>query len=824
MKRILLPVLVCCTALQLTAQDLNTLHNMLIKFYQYQRAGLKSGSANNANSGFTEASHKGDNYNGKPLDGGWYDAGDYIKFGMNLGYSLYCLLKGYDVFPSAYTTSSGSVPDVLVQAKFATDYLCKAVIDNNTVVLDVGVAEDEHGTWGVKYAEGRSGNQIRLCDGGDIPATYAACLALMSVLYRKHDSDYADQCLAKAKTAFAFAKAKFNSNKNYCTPQLKAGAALYDYPTVEGQKNQQINDRMVAAGVELYRATLGTTGADPIYKTWATKSIINFYNCIGYSYIGPLAAYEVWHQGLLTSAGSLNQNLSFIEGKIKTSGTFANVYQNSGWGTARDVGSAALEYALGYVTSGTESTREKYLTRVNDHVNWLTGKSGRSYICGVGSGPTRIHYRTTNYGAVPGAVVSGPDGDGNWSDDGSANYCEVAIDYNAGVVGAVAFLKATSDNSALRVTKVFEADQTVGVDMTTKKVTFGATLSKSVPWTIVITGAFGVKEFSNTGTNINAVWDGSADEGYFLAGEVVKARLEVDGDISALDLQKARPVSVEIIKTVKSPLKTNDKLVDDFEDGDSINKYSGRWTAFGTGIGLTGTSFIFSELESSPSVQLKANVPTPAPDTYSGLRTTFSASGAAGSVGPIKSIVFDMKGATDANVCVELEQSSVTDGAYHQVTFPITKYTNSYRIPIENFAQPDWKTSDVALDLNNIVALRFSVYDSIGRVAIDIDNIYIEDLEVSVNAHYITRKSQAFNTPVYAKGSLYYAIPQSAVGTVNLSIFDLTGRNVFGKQFNGQQNRTVSVDLNRLSAGMYTAVFSDGKSTIGERLKFIMTK
>lgn len=823
MKKFVITAVVFCTAAHLFSQNLDDLHNKVIKFYQYQRAGLASGSANNANSGFTNASHNGDSYNGNPLDGGWYDAGDYIKFGMNLSYSVYSLLKGYDVFPNAYA-SSGGVPNALEQAKFATDYICKAVIDANTIVLDVGIASEEHNTWGVTNAGGRTGNKIRLCDGGDIPATYAACLALMSVLYRKYDEAYADKCLERAKVAFAFAKKKFNAGQNYCSPQLKNGAALYDYPTVEGQKNQQIGGRMVAAGIELYRATLSDAGADPTYKQWATKGITNFFNCMGFSYIGPLASFEAWRQGL-TSASSLNLNLSFIEGRIRESGAFSGVFQNTDWGTARDIGTVAFEYGLGYVVSGSESTREKYLDRAKAHVSWLTGETGqRSYICGVNGGPTRIHYRTTDYGAIPGAVVAGPDDQGGWSDDGSPNYCEVAIDYNAGICGAVAFLKAVNDNSVLKASKVFEANPTTGVDLTSTPVAFTCGFSKTVGWTITINGAFGKKEITGNGTSVNESWDGSADDGFFLAGEIVKARLTTDEPISALDLQKVTPVSIELVGAKKVEANPGDKLVDDFDDSDTANSVTGAWTAFGTGTGLTGTSLSLLDVDGSVAMRLKANVPSNEESTYSGIRTTFNAEGTATAIGDVKSIMFDMKGQREAYIRVELEQADITDGAYHGMVFPVLDEYNSYRIPVSGFAQPDWKTADVPLDLDNITALRFMVYDSTGRLSVDLDNLYIEDLAVSATASNIARLHRAFSKPVYANSTLSCTFPPESQGAIRLNVFDLTGRVVFSHTFNGRSSGTATVPLGNLPGGMYNAVYSTGKKRIVERLRFYVAK
>jgi len=811
MKKIVIIGVVMLAALQAAAITNESLQDMLVKFYGYQRAGLKTGSCNNLNSGFQNASHGGDNYNGNQLDGGWYDAGDYIKFGMNLSYSVYCLLKGYDVFPSTYTDkykadhSNGAdgIPDVLNQVKFATDYMGKAVINNTTVVLDVGNAESEHSTWGVVNGSGRNGT---LCDGGDIPATYAACLALMSTLYRDIDSDYADLCLSKAKTAFAFAKSKFASGKYYCTPQTKQGKALYDYPTVDGDKKQQYSDRMVAAGIELYRAT---NNEDPQYLSWANKGMGEFANCIGYAYIGPLASFEVWRQGL-GGATALTANLTFVEEKVRTSGKFNGVYQNSTWGTARDVGSAAFEYALSYVTTANETNREKYEDRVRDHVEWVSGgNGGQSYICGVNGGPTSIHYRTTNYGSVPGAVVSGPNGDGNWDNNGSAEFCEVAVDYNAGITGAVAFLNALESSDGVRLSNGFAVTPTSAVDLDANPVNITATLSKSTPWTVTIQGGAGSKTFSGTGTSIDIDWEGEADEGSFLAGEIVKARLSIEDVISILDLVKATPKSIELAKTKKPAAKAADSLVDDFEDQDSTNRYNGKWQAFGTGTGLTATSMGFATQDESKVLRMSGNVKTFENTTYAGIKTTFQPSGAPCSVGPIKSVLFDLKSTVAANVSVELEQADITDGAYYCKVVPVTTYNNSYRLDIEDFHQPDWVTSETPLNLDQITALRFTVYDSTGMIMLYLDNVTIEGLTVGTSvASARFSRSMATNMPVVANGNLFYTVPRSSVGPVKLSLFTIAGKVVMNRTLMQPAGANVSFALPKLPAGMYFASVS----------------
>ncbi|MBN1128082.1 MAG: glycoside hydrolase family 9 protein, partial [Chitinispirillaceae bacterium] len=87
---------------EVAAVTIDSLHAAAIRFYGYQRAGTKTGSPYNPFYTTTPYPHANDAYSGTALDGGWYDAGDFVKFGLPFGYATYCLLKGYDAFPEGY--------------------------------------------------------------------------------------------------------------------------------------------------------------------------------------------------------------------------------------------------------------------------------------------------------------------------------------------------------------------------------------------------------------------------------------------------------------------------------------------------------------------------------------------------------------------------------------------------------------------------------------------------------------------------------------------------------------------------------------------------
>jgi hypothetical protein len=840
MKKVLLFTTIFLTTLQGYSQtrDYTSLNELVVKFYGYQRAGLKTGSANNLNPGWANASHNGDNYNGTAVDGGWYDAGDYVKFGMNLGYSVYCLLKGYDVFPSGYSdkynfdhsSTPNNVPDILDEVKFATDYMCKAIINDNTIILDVGIAQSEHGAMvRADDPQGRNSGEMITCSGADIPLTYAACLALMSTVYREFDAAYADQCLAKAKVAFNFGKKKIDAGGDanlYCKPQTKNGQALYDYYKDNGVYRRSITDRQVAAGVELYRAT---TNADPMYPTytsWAKKNISGQFNCVGYAYIGPIAAFEVWRQGL-GGDGALSSNIGFIELNIKTSGKFNGVYQNSGWGTAREIGSVAFEYALAYVTSIKQADRDNYKNKLKSHIDWITGwnTASRSYIVGFNNGPKNIHYRTTSSGPA-GGLVSGPDGDGNWSDDASAEYCEVAIDYNAGIAGATAFLRALDNpGDGIQVTTPFSATPGANLDFSKQNVTFAAAFSKSTKWTLKIIGKSGTKTISKTGTTVNETWDGSADEGSFLAGETVTASISVEGKIVAYDISKITGVSMSIVKGKPVATTTSDVLFDDFEDNDLKNKFKGTWTAFGTTGGLGVARVTVGADENSPALKITGSVYTnDSVRHWMGAKTTFNEAGTPVNISSAKSIYFSLRGVKEVPVSVELIQPNITDSAYYRYEVSTTTLKNYYRVKLEDFKQPDWKKAATPINLGAISGIRFTIYDSVVTQTMNIDDIKIEGFNPnsSVSLNQVFNSSSSYLS--IANQVLKFTLPSNVNGVFELTVFNIAGKVALSRSFTTKGLNTITLPFSKLPSGMYTVVTSLNGAPVGERIKIVNTR
>ena len=96
---------------------------MSILFYEAQRSGKLPGNNRVKWRKNSALNDKGNNR--EDLTGGWYDAGDHVKFGFPMAASVTVLAWGIVEYRKAYV-AAGQYDQVLNSIKWATDYFIKA--------------------------------------------------------------------------------------------------------------------------------------------------------------------------------------------------------------------------------------------------------------------------------------------------------------------------------------------------------------------------------------------------------------------------------------------------------------------------------------------------------------------------------------------------------------------------------------------------------------------------------------------------------------------------------------------------------------------------
>jgi hypothetical protein len=839
MKILFIALLIITNTLSLFAQNWADMQKKTIHFYRYQRAGQKGVHCHNPYYEDITSNwpHQNDNYNGKDLSGGWYDAGDFVKFGLPFSSTIYILLKGYDVFPGGYSDNDSwdkfnvpdSIPDILNEVKFATDYILKAVVNNSTVVYDIGDGTADHacslnGCGGPTNSSSVGNRPVRLADGADVPGLHAASLALMSQLYRKYSSTYADSCLMKAKEAY---QAGWSKRSKGVSSQY--GEFYNSSKTPSGFIWQ---DKLMAGAIELYRVTKETKYLDDLKTLGLNEAVM--YNNIGYTNVAPIVFFEKWRQALGTESDLL-KHITWLKSKVinnPSKPSMNGVYYNQHWGMAGGVACAAFASALAYVTTPDDS----YKDFAEQQLLWVSGhkSSSRSWIVGYNNGPTAVHHRNALWkGILPeGGLVSGPDSNGNYQNNaGAYEYTEVALDYNAGIPGAIAFIRDLTSTTSVKVSKALSASSTT-VDFTkTGTVTFSATLDKSASWKLVLTGSKSgaIKTFSGMGSSISANWTGDADEGSFVVYDAVRAELVVD-NLAIYHLVRAK-ISVEISGIKKSSFKTTDILMDNFDDSNFVNKQGGQWSlfndeAFGgasstypVSLGRVNKEIGENGLGFKAILYTKPNV---IEHPFSGIRTTFNEKGTAVTL-TAKSIVFDFKGTTasvGSSFYVEVEQDDIKDTAYYGQKVTIgNELWNRVRIPLTESALSvrSWKTGSMPFSLKLVKAIRFTNYES-ESVNITIDSLHIEELKISDPSPVISFRTKDEYRIMRSANTLH--IPANLLkGTGGqVAILDTRGVKVLSLKANQLEacgNGYVSLNMNTIAKGIYIVkiVADDGITT-----------
>ncbi|GAB4053654.1 glycoside hydrolase family 9 protein [Catellatospora paridis] len=426
-------------------------------FYEAQIAGPKPAWSRvswRGDSAMNDGSDVGLN-----LTGGWFDAGDHVKFGFPMAFTTTMLAWGAVEYRAGYA-ASGQLTQLLNNLRVPNDYFIKAHPSANVLYGQIGKGDDDHKWWGPAEVMPMARPAYKIdasCGGADLAGETAAAMAASSMVFRPTDPTYADTLVTHAKQLYTFADTVRQTYHSCITD------ATNFYKSWSGY-----TDELVWGGIWLYRATgdasylakaeaaYDSLGTEPQTTTRSYKWTLAWDNKQFGAYV--LLANLTGKQKYVDDA---NRWLDYwtvgVNGeKIRTSPGGMAVLDS--WGALRYAANTSFA-ALVYSDKTTDTARKaRYHDFAVRQINYALGDNPRSssYMIGFGvNSPKNPHHRTAHGSwwdsmTVPvetrhvlyGALVGGPSSPDDAYSDVRNDYVmnEVATDYNAGLTSALARL------------------------------------------------------------------------------------------------------------------------------------------------------------------------------------------------------------------------------------------------------------------------------------------------------------------------------------------------------------------------------------------------
>jgi len=148
------------------------------------------------------------------LVGGYYDAGDNVKFNFPMAYTTTMLAWSVVEFGELM---GPDLQHALESIRWGTDYFLKATKRPNIVVAQVGDPISDHDCWERPEDMDTSRTTYYLSatrPGSEVSAEIAAALAASSIAFRNIDRGYSRILLARAKRVYIYLIMSYNI-KNY---------------------------------------------------------------------------------------------------------------------------------------------------------------------------------------------------------------------------------------------------------------------------------------------------------------------------------------------------------------------------------------------------------------------------------------------------------------------------------------------------------------------------------------------------------------------------------------------------------------------------------
>ncbi|BAF16834.1 endoglucanase 15 precursor [Oryza sativa Japonica Group] len=459
-----------------------------ILYFQAQRSGVLPPNQRvswRASSGLFDGKA-----NGVDLVGGYYDAGDNVKFGLPMAFTV--TMMSWSILEyGKQMAAAGELRNAMDAVKWGTDYFIKAHPEPDVLYGEVGDGDTDHSCWQRPEDMTTSRQAFRVDPqhpGSDLAAETAAAMAAASIVFRGTYPGYANLLLVHSKQLFEFAdkyRGKYDASitvarnyygsfSGYGDELLWAAAWLF-----EATEDRSYLEYLAGNG-----EALGGTGWSINQFGWDVK----------YPGVQVLAAKFLLQGRAGDHAAALQryrQNAEFFvcscvgKGAVNVARTPGGMMYHQRWNNLQFVTSASFlltVYADFAAISGRGAVHcpagaaqpFDILKFVKSQVNYILGDNprGTSYMVGYGASyPRQVHHRGASivsikrdpsfvscqegysswYGReagnpnlLDGAVVGGPDEYDDFADERD-NYeqTEAATYNNAPLLGVLARLAAS---------------------------------------------------------------------------------------------------------------------------------------------------------------------------------------------------------------------------------------------------------------------------------------------------------------------------------------------------------------------------------------------
>ncbi|XP_051136984.1 endoglucanase 20-like [Andrographis paniculata] len=454
-----------------------------ILFFEGQRAGKLPANQ--------RAKWRGDSAlsDGSPekvnLAGGYYDAGDNVKFGWPMAFTT-SLLSWAAVEYGAGVQAAGEMENLRAAIQWGTDFLINAHASPTTLYTQVGDGNKDHECWERPEDMDTDRTLYKVTEaspGSEPAADAAAALAAASMVFKQGDAKYSQTLLSHAKQLFEFADKHQGSYKSscpfYCSYSgfqdelLWAAAWLYKATGDNTYLNYLSTNQGWSQSVSEFSWDNKFAGAQALLakEFLAGKQSLSKYKQGADSFVCSLipgsgsASFKTTPGGLLFFRDA--SNLQYTASASMVLLSYANTL--------------AAARADGVQCGSTKFPADKIRSFAQSQVDYILGNNPMkmSYMVGFGNKfPTQLHHRGSSIPSIRsnpnkigcndgkswfssqkpnpnihvGAIVGGPDSNDRYPDSRSDYaHAEPTTYINAAFVGSVAALLGQSKPAGLHM-------------------------------------------------------------------------------------------------------------------------------------------------------------------------------------------------------------------------------------------------------------------------------------------------------------------------------------------------------------------------------------